>query len=177
LTFILAAERHPSRDVAAADVVTRAFSAYRLYVASHRDRFPASAFALATSEWYFDFRDHRCPHDAWLDTVRIEEPAMGERHERRVVAIRARLLGAYHDGHIEFYYPRVWKYQLALADGEHGHRDWRYDEFRVTDEGRVTHEIEWSGLHDTGRWLIEASDVQFTWIPKGATGEHDSPAP
>ena len=107
----------------------------------------------------------------------IDEPAIGERQDRRVIAIRVRLLGAYHDGHIELYYPRVWMYQLDITNREHGHRDWRYDEFRVTAEGRVAHEIEWSGFQDTGRWLIEASDVQFRWIPAGVARNSDSPAP
>jgi hypothetical protein len=168
VTFILAAERHPSPDTGP-DAVTRGFAAYRRYLESHRDQFPVSAFALATSGWYFDFSDHRCPHDAWLEAVCVEEPATGERQERRVVSIRIRLLGAYHDGHIELYYPRVWKYVFELTDGDHGHRDWQYDEFRVTPDGRVAHEIEWSGFADAGRWLIEASDVQFSWIPKSAT--------
>jgi hypothetical protein len=160
--FILAAERDGVPGVG------RYFEDYREYLAANRHRFPPSAFALATSSWYYGSSDHRAPHDAWLEEARIEEPASGERSERRVVALRVRLLGAYHDGHIELFYPRVYRYQLNLDFGEHGHRDWRYDEFRLTDEGHLLHEIEWSGRDDTGRWLIEASDVEFSWIPGGS---------
>ena len=46
----------------------------------------------------------------------------------------------------------------------YGHQDWRYDEFRVTDQGHVLHEIEWNGFLETGRWLIEASDVIHSWL-------------
>jgi hypothetical protein len=48
---------------------------------------------------------------------------------------------------------------------EGGHRDWRYDEFRVNEEGRLVHEIEWGGRKDTGSWLIVASDIEFKWSP------------
>ena len=171
MVFILAAERHPSGDAPAA-----AFRAYDEYLAANRDRFPRSAYALATSGWYYDPRDRRCPHDAWLEELRVEEPASGERRERRTVALRVRLLGAYHDGHIDLYYPRVFRYQLDLEDGEWGHRDWRYDEFRLTEGGRLLHEIEWWGPDRTGRWLIEASDVEFTWLPAGPSAPADAPA-
>jgi hypothetical protein len=160
--FILAAERDHAEDV------TKPFRDYRQYLAANQRRFPPSAFSLATSSWYFDPHDHRCPHDAWLQELRIEEPASGERLERRTVALRVLLFGAYHDGQIELYYPRVFRYELSLDDGEHGHRDWRFDEFRVDDEGYLVHEIEWAGPTATGRWLVEASDIEFLWRPHGA---------
>jgi hypothetical protein len=45
------------------------------------------------------------------------------------------------------------------------HRDWRYDEFRLSAAGHVLHEIEWAGPSSTSRWLIEASDVEYRWEP------------
>ncbi len=156
--FILSDQRDSDQD-------GRAARDYEAYLSANRERFPPAAFALATTPWYYDLRDHRCPHDAWLVELRLEEPATGVRLEHRVVALRVRLLGAYHDGHIEFYYPRVFSYELALREGECGHCDWRYDEFRLSERGNVLHEIEWSGARDTGRWLIEASDVHFAWHP------------
>ena len=162
MTFILAATRDPSEDVVGL------FRAYQEYLVANRERFPRSAFALATSEWYSDFRDPRCPHDAWLEQVRIEEPATGERQEVRQIAIRVRLLGAYHDGYIELYCPAVSRYALDVYERAGGHRDWRYDEFRVTDAGRLIHEIEWWGAVAAGRWIIEASDVEFLRVPSSA---------
>jgi|SRR5690606_12244825 len=159
MAFILAAERDPSDDVVGL------FRAYEEYLKTNRARFPESAYALATSEWYFNFQDSRCPHDAWLEELRIEEPADGARQEVRHVAIRVRLLGAYHDGYIELCYPRVFRYNLSLGNGQTGHQDWRYDEFRVAETGHLIHEIEWCGMEDVGRWIIEASDVEFTWRP------------
>lgn|SRR5215471_1351559 len=66
----------------------------------------------------------------------------------------------------ELRYPRVFRYALNVIDGERGHRDWRYDELRLSDRGYLFHEIEWSGLYATGVWVIEALDLEFRWVPK-----------
>jgi hypothetical protein len=158
MAFILSEQRNR-------DVVT-AFRLYRGYLEQHRPVFPAVAHALASSEWYYDPADHRCPHDAWLEDVRLVESGSGKRREGRATSIFIRLLGAYHDGHVEFHYPQVFRYDLQLNPATHGHRDWRYDEFRVTDDGHLLHEIEWWSHEGIGRWLIEASDVEFSWRPK-----------
>ena len=159
MAFILGEQRRTG------DAVVANFRRYREYVQSNRSRFPPRAFELAAAEWYFDASDHRCPHDAWLESLTIEEPASGARKEQRSVAIRSRLLGAYHDGHIEFFYPQVFQYSIELINGAGGHRDWLYDEFRVSPEGHVIHEVQWAGREDTGRWVIEASDVEYQWQP------------
>ena len=105
-----------------------------------------------------------------LKSVLFNEPSCGERSEDRTVAIRVRLLGAYHDGHIELVYPHVFQYNLYLQDAAHGHRDWRYDEFRLSGAGHLVHEIEWSGPANVGRWLIEASDFIYTWHTSTRSG-------
>jgi hypothetical protein len=158
MTFLLSED---GRD----DDVLRAFRRYREYVESAKDFFPPSAYALATSDWYFNPEDHRSPHDAWLESLHLTELSSGRRHASRALSLRLRLLGAYHDGYIELLYPRVFAYRLNVEDGEMAHRDWRYDELRVSDRGRLLHEIEWCGPTATGRWLIEASDVQLQWVP------------
>jgi hypothetical protein len=147
------------------DDTAGAFERYRAHLASSRDSFPHSAYALATSDWYFNFSDHRCPHDGWLESLSLTEPVSGARNEVRSVSMRVRLLGAYHNGHIELLYPRVFGYRLSVNDGECGHHDWRYDELRLSARGHVIHEIEWYRLNEIGSWLIEASDVEFRWIP------------
>jgi len=164
MTFILANQRRTLESTAAS------FERYRGYLNENRSRFPSGAYDLAIAPWYYNPDDHRCPHDAWLDSVVIEEPGVGERNENRTVTIRVRLFGAYHDGHIELVYPRVFHYDLALADVAKGHRDWRFDEFRLSEAGRLVHEIEWSGAQNVGRWLIEASDITYAWLPN-AHGE------
>jgi len=158
VAYILAAER----DGSPAQMLA-SFQRYRAYLDGLRGRFPAGAYALATSDWYYNPEDHRCPHDAWLEEVAIRELAEGRRHEQRCVRLEIRLLGAYHDGHIVLRYPRVFTYRLDTWDGHDGHRDWRYDEFLLSEGGHVLHEIEWAGPRSTSRWLIEASDVEHSW--------------
>jgi hypothetical protein len=148
--------------------VVAAYDRYRNYLQSTREKFPSSAYALATSDWYHNFNDHRCPHDAWLESVEIGEDASGVRHEERTAALKIRLLGAYHDGHIELRYPRVFSYALRGDAVGRGHRDWLYDELRLSEQDRLIHEIEWCGTDDTAHWFIEAADLEFRWIPRPA---------
>ena len=162
MTFILGSQR---MDVGS---VVAAFDEYRRYLESYRGRFPPSAWALATSDWYFDFTDHRCPHDGHLQSVKIKELEGAPETGGKLVSIKVHLRGAYGDGDIEFRYPRVYSYRLTLFKdynygSRHGHADWLYDEFRWADERRVMHEIEWAGAADTAHWFIEASDVIFRW--------------
>jgi hypothetical protein len=146
-----------------ASVCAASFRRYREYLAETKSSFPPSAYALASSDWYFDPQDHRCPHDAWLEEATLAEPASGERNEIRTTSLTTRLLGAYHDGHIELVYSQVFRYECRADGATRGHGDWRYDEFRLSPSGQLVHEIEWSA---GGRWLIEAADVELRWTPK-----------
>ena len=161
MPFILSAQRK-------AETVVSAFERYREYLSAHAAGFPSGALALASSDWYFDPRDHRCPHDAWLEGITISEPATGNRSEERSTAIRVRLLGSRHDGFIEFFYPCVLRYSLSTSSCVRGLGDWLCDEFRVAPGGHLIHEVEWVGFprEEGSRWIIEASDVEFQWIPK-----------
>jgi hypothetical protein len=69
----------------------------------------------------FDFDDHRCPHDAWLETLDLSELSSGERGRERNLSVSVRLLGAYHHGFIELRYPRVFSYTLNVSHSERGH--------------------------------------------------------
>lgn len=160
MAFKIARERHP--DVAGA------YRRYQEYLRDNEDRFPPGAYALGTAPWWQDANDHRSPHDAWLETVVISEPSAGERGEQRSVAIRVRLLGAWHDGWIELHYPRVYGCSFGQPDCVRGLGGWRYDEFRLSEAGHLIHEIEWSGFpgQAAAGWLIEASDVNYQWLPR-----------
>lgn len=139
---------------------------YQSYLRERESVFPPGAYALATSDWYFGFDDHRAPHDAWLEWFKVEEIGTGDRSATRHVSLRIRLLSAYHDRYMEFFYPVVYSYELGKPRGHNGHFDWRYDEFRLSESGNLIHEIEWAGGHEyDARWLIEASDVEFTEVP------------
>jgi hypothetical protein len=157
VTYVLAEQRE--RDVVAA------FAVYRQYLEANKSRFPISAFALASPSGTLISRTGQCPHDSWLEAVRVEEPSAGQRRELRSLTMTIRLLGAYHDGYIELVYPDVFSHDLAGMHVSRGHGDLRYDEFRVSEQGRVIHEIEWASTNQTSRWMIEASDVIYRWIP------------
>jgi len=154
MVYILA----PERD----EDPTGAFERYADYLRCASARFPPGALGLATSDWYFDSSDHRAPHDAWLQSASFIEQGGGERAASRTVALQLRLLGAYHDLELEFYYARVFAYEFRGSSIEMGHGDWRYDEFRVDDQGRLIHEIQWCGQNERTSWLICAEDVAFT---------------
>jgi hypothetical protein len=158
MTYILAKER--DSDASAA------FERYAEYLHAHKTQFPPSAYALTTSDWYFNFQDRRCPHDSWLEAISVCEPSEGKRNEIRASKITVLLLGAFQDGQIEFVYSDVQSYSLSMENLRQGHGDWRYDEFRLSESGKVIHEIEWASFGANGRWLIEASDVIHRWIPK-----------
>ena len=144
--------------------VVEAYHRYQQYLRENGAQFPRGAFALATAEWYQNPSDHRCPHDAWLENCIISETEEPGGH--RSTTIRIRLRGAYHDGHSEIFYPRVFNLNLN-GSSERGLSDWLYDEFRLLPNGHIVHEIEWSGQPgaEGARWLIEASDVEFRWQP------------
>ena len=166
MTYILSAQLYLDD----ADEAERLWNEYHEYIEKNSKRFPPGALSLAQSDWYYGFSDHRAPHDAWLESARFEEPASGERNEVRCLSLRLRLLGAYHDQWLEFFYPRVFSYELASGDSAAGHGDWLYDEFRLSPKGNLLHEIEWADTAGTSgsRWRIEASDVEFSVYEKVA---------
>lgn len=162
MAYILSAQRYRDEPEA-----TRLWQAYERYIRESKAAFPPGAYELATSEWYYGFSDHRAPHDAWLEWAKFKEPAGGTRSENRHLSLRVRLLGAYHDQYLEFFYPVVYSYSMVNPTSAGGHADWLYDEFRLSEAGYLLHEIEWAGGPGIeARWLIEASDVQFSVYPR-----------
>ena len=151
------------------------FRAYYQYLESVKESLPSDAFTFASAPWHYDPMDHRCPHDAWVESLTIKEPSSGSGHEYRSVELLLRLLGAYHDGHIEIVYSGVKNYSLTTpAEPEYprpnvGHGDWLVDEVRLSERGLVEHEIRFS---QGGRWLIECKDVTYQWIPFSQEQHH-----
>lgn len=156
MAFILLRDR-PADSL---DAFQAGWARHQRYLASIAERLPPSARAFALAEWHYDFEDPRCPHDAWVEQVEVLETGTGYRGEVRSLDLRVRLLGAYHDGHIELTYRAVHHYRIGSQRPDHG--DWLYDEIRLSPEGRVLHEIEFVG--DT--WEIECQDVAYEWKPK-----------
>jgi hypothetical protein len=135
-------------------------SVYREYLQSIRDRLPLSAFEFATAAWHYDYSDHRCPHDSWVESLAIVEPAGGERLQHRTLHISVRLFGAYHDGHVLLDYSDVNTYSLEKRKTQAAHGDWLVDEIRLSENGLVLHEVV---FNSGSRWLIEAADISYEW--------------
>jgi hypothetical protein len=142
------------------------FVAYREYLESVRESLPLAAYEFAVAEWHYNPEHHQCPHDAWVESLVITEPFSGERREKRNLEINLRLLGAYHDGYIDLKYQNVRSYSLETPAGfkmrplNVGHGDWLTDEVRLSESGKVAHEIEFSR---GSRWLIECGDIVYQW--------------
>lgn len=143
---------------------------YMEYLANSKASFPAPLYDVITAEWYYRWDDHRCPHDAWLESFEIRENKVHPDGKTRQIDISIKLLGAYHDGYIEYRYPKVRNYRLTqpssdfydVPGGNVTHGDWIADEFRISDKGSIIHEIKWGRRSS---WIIEASDVIYTWTP------------
>ena len=151
--FILAEDRD--------DDVVGAFTRYRKYLMSVGDQFPPNAFELATSDWWFNFNDRRCPHDSWLEEAVIEEPSTGLRHEIRHTCLSLSLLGAYHDLQISIRYRGVTSLKIDATGLAGGLGNWRYDEFRITEEGLLIHEVEWMSARTHSTWVVVAEDIDY----------------
>ncbi|WP_395741283.1 hypothetical protein [Prosthecobacter sp.] len=132
---------------------------YEEYLKAEGHRMPPGALKLALSPDWYDFSVHSCPHDAWLEECRIIESDPAGKAPR-FCRLEVKLLGAYHDGTIRLRYPRLFGYSFQSSKCEQGMNDWLYDEFRLSENGRLLHEIEWA---NGGRWLIEADDIEFEW--------------
>ena len=136
--------------------------AYREYLRSVKEHLPLSAFEFATAMWHYDYSDHRCPHDSWVESLTIEEPARGGRLKDRSLRISTRLIGAFHDGHLLLGYADVQMYSFEGPKTRAGHGDWLVDEVRLSENGFVLPEVL---LSNDSRWLIEAKDISCEWRP------------
>lgn len=142
------------------------FRKYYEYIESVKHLLPPSAYSFATAAWHYNYSDPRCPHDAWVDSVTIQEreyPVDSERN-RRSIDIFVRLVGAYHDGYIELTYKGVCRYSMNM-DTDGGHGDWMVDEIRLSNDGLVEHEI----IFMTSKWVIECEDIIYDWKPFSET--------
>ena len=153
------------------------FERYYEYLESVKERMPREAYSFAAADWHYDHDDPRCPHDAWVETLVVAEVASGTRAEIRDLEIRVRLLGAWHDGHIDLTYTKVQSYLFDTPRNleypmrsSKGHEDWIFDEMRLSDLGNVVHEVQFSG---GSSWLIECEDLIYRWMPF----EEQPPAP
>ena len=112
-------------------------------------------------DWYKFPENHRSPHDAWVESITISEPSSGERHQNRGLEIHVRLIGAYHDGTIEFTYKGVRRYAIEAMRDVAGHGDWLEDDVDVKRHDSLLHRVTLTN----GSFEIEADDIEYKWTP------------
>ena len=157
----------------------KAFDDYECYLQENKTRLTPNVFSLATSDWYFNFQDHRCPHDgrlikavmlertksALIETTQTEDD-IHQLFQDDTIDIRIQLVNAWGDGVITLDYLAVHAYRLSAFDISGSHDDWRYDEFRLSENGFMLHEIEWRSFPGYAVWEIEAEDIQYRWTAR-----------
>ena len=148
---------------------------YKHYLLNIKHKLRPATREFALAEWHYDTSDPRCLHDAWLESVTLQESAISDDLQDRRQVIVIRLLGAYHDGHIELTYHEVSSYtfdqpyrwvQEGMVNRCHG--DWLVDEVRLSDNGKIIHEIEWE---NRGHWIVECGDIKYSWIARSKDEE------
>lgn len=140
-------------------------TSYLEYLESIKESLPPGAHDFMFAERRYDISNPKCPHDSWLECMRIVESGVGDRNESRTLEMNARFLGAFHDGWIDLSYKGVTSYSLGLKRMQRekamiGHGDWVIDELVLNKDGSIRHEITFS---DTGLWEICATDVSYRW--------------
>lgn len=148
------------------EYIKKRFNGYNDYLQSVQESLPPAVYAFATAPWHYD-DGARGLHDSWLESLSISELASGERSQNRAIEIKVRLLGAYHDRHMELIYEGVRMYSLETSSDFKspqitGHVDWLIDEIRLSESHLVLHEIEFSS---GSRWIIECENIQFLSEP------------
>ena len=136
---------------------------YLDFLSGNAERFPPGAREFALAGWHYDFKHVQCPHDSWLEEFTIKENSSSERNQIRLVEIRARFLGAYHNGYFDLIYEGVSSYSSKFSSIERGsnrgHGDWIIDEIIMPNSSMVHHEIELR----QATWSICCADLRYHW--------------
>jgi hypothetical protein len=128
------------------------------YLSSVRERLAphVAAFALPAERYSLD--SPHSLHDAWLESLIIEDLAAGGRGEERNTRIVVRLLGAYHDRWHELTYTGVRRYRIEGGAARGEHSDLLVHELRIGDAGLLAHEL----LFASGAVIdLECEDLRY----------------
>jgi hypothetical protein len=142
------------------------FTRYSLYVESIREKLPVHVYSFASNPEYFNLTSPSSLHDAWLESVTVQEAASGDRSQIRRMEIAISLLGPCHDRRIRLNYSGVTRYSLVAPPRygepryEHtAHGDLFTHEIRLVSEKLLIHEIL---FERDATFLIECSDIRHS---------------
>lgn len=153
--FILTKDR-PENSL---DEWKRCWEQYAQHLRGIQNALPSATREFAEAPWHYDHLDHRAPHDAWVRSVNVADQGLAESTSRGAIEISISLLGAYHDRVLTLEYVGVERHDIISGAGGYG--DWLYDEIRLSQQGLVLHEVEFSN----GSWIVECKDLRYTWHP------------
>jgi len=142
------------------------FDPYIAYLNTIRDQLPAHVWTFASDPRHYRLDTPESLHDSWLESLTIEEPATGDRKERRTTAITLRFLGPMHDRHHVLRYERVHNYEIVGPTVRRGHADLYTHEVRIADDGQaIVHELVFAhGEGADARILIECADIRHEMV-------------
>ena len=142
------------------------FTRYAAYVESIRHKLPAHVYAFASDSRYFDLNSHSSLHDAWLESLTVNEGASGERKQVRKLEVHLRLLGPCHDRLIYLRYTGIIRYRFdtPARQGESrfqhtAHGDIITHEIRLGAEGSLIHELL---FERNSTFLVECADLRHS---------------
>lgn len=124
--------------------IERRYYAYKEYIVRNKHILHESLVELVESDWYFNWVDHRCPHDSWVKKINIC-------HDLSKVSIEIELLGAYHDLKLFYRYEDVFCYSI-INEGNSKEIEWDIDEFMLFEGGVTGHSIRFT---NDVNWLIK----------------------
>ena len=120
------------------------FDDYLEYLESHRDQIPKDVYDFIIDPRRHTLDDPGSLHDSWLESLSISE----HRNSPSTATLTLRLLGQQHDRYLILTYSDIVTYNITgdrtpfYAATYHG--DVLYHEIRVSDDSKLTHEIEFA---------------------------------
>jgi hypothetical protein len=139
---------------------------YEKYLESIREKLPQHVYAFAANPDHFNLESRSSLHDAWLESVAVNEVATGKRSEIRQLEVRLSLLGPFHDRRIQLHYTGVAQYSLKAPPKydqsrfQHtAHGDLFTHEIRLGLNGLIVHELL---FERDATFLIECSDIRHS---------------
>ncbi|WP_244849753.1 hypothetical protein [Caballeronia sp. SL2Y3] len=120
------------------DGFTMDSSAYSDYVNGIRELLSGDALQFMIADWHYDHLDPRCPHDARIDYLKVDEKDGAIDIELLLNrAIEGSLRLKY--GNVQWYVFDKQKTDWPVGTASHG--DWMIDEMLLCEDGFLTHEI------------------------------------
>lgn len=139
---------------------------YQRYLQSIRDKLAKHIYAFAADISHLILNLNSSLHDAWLESLIVNEVATGERNEIRQLEVKLALLGSFHDRRIHLHYSGVSHYAFntprRINESRHqhtAHGDLFTHEIRLGHNGLFVHEL----LFERGAsFLIECADIRHS---------------